>query len=105
MVFVSKKCPDCGSEVTAKIRTDDLSRPFWECPECGVVHEDYSWFRTIKSKAAYDALKHTKAPDGLYVFDTDIEVIGIKCAGGELTEEEGPMFLNVIEWFVNGVSA
>lgn len=50
------RCPDCSSYVSRDIYFGRFGKrnnvPLWVCPNCGVVHEDYRWFKYVSQQEA-----------------------------------------------------
>ena len=51
MIAQATRCYDCGSYVSRDIYFGRFGKrnnvPLWVCPNCGVVHEDYRWFKYV----------------------------------------------------------
>lgn len=51
MIAQATRCYDCGSYVSWDIYFGRFGKrnnvPLWVCPNCGVVHEDYRWFKYV----------------------------------------------------------
>ena len=55
MMVQATRCYDCGSYVSRDIYFGRFGKrnnvPLWVCPNCGVVHEDYRWFKYVSQQA------------------------------------------------------
>lgn len=110
MVFEGVKCGDCGKLVSRNIHINESGVPFWECPACGVYHEDWNWYKYISEEQyeqmldTLDAGRNTfggqAEPRGLFVLDTGIEVIGIDNRTGDMWVEEFPDMEECLNWLV-----
>lgn len=90
-------CPDCGQIAFQRIQIIAAGLPVWVCPTCGTAHEDWSWFREVGEEEA-KAIIETREPEGLFLFDTGIEVIGIDNLTGDAWVEEFPDRRECLEW-------
>lgn len=99
MILSAVKCKDCGELVHRRIHIHGHGIPFWECPKCGVYHEDRSWYRSINQEQAASIIE-TREPRGLFVLDTGIEIIGIDNSTGNTWTEEFPDMEECMEWLI-----
>lgn len=99
MIFEGVKCGDCGKLVLRNIHIGRRGVPFWECPACGVYHEDWSWYRRISQEEATSIIE-TRKPKGLFVLDTGIEIVGIDNLTGDAWTEEFPDMEECLNWLV-----
>lgn len=73
MMVQATRCPDCSSYVSRDIYFGRFGKrnnvPLWVCPNCGVVHEDYRWFKYVSQQEASAIIEH-RGPRGLFVLET-----------------------------------
>ena len=97
MIAQATRCYDCGSYVSRDIYFGRFGKrnnvPLWVCPNCGVVHEDYRWFKYVSQQEANAIIEH-RGPRGLFVLETGVEYIGIDNSTGDAWTEE---FLDLTE--------
>lgn len=93
MIAQATRCYDCGSYVSRDIYFGRFGKrnnvPLWVCPNCGVVHEDYRWFKYVSQQEANAIIEH-RGPRGLFVLETGVEYIGIDNSTGDAWTEEFP---------------
>ena len=94
-------CPDCEELVQKVISLDQYGDLYWICPCCGVVHFTDRWVQRICSKEEFEAVINSPESLGRYMFDTDIEVIGIENLDGNIVIEEFPYKMECLQWFVS----
>ena len=86
MMVQATRCYDCGSYVSREIYFGRFGKrnnvPLWVCPNCGVVHEDYRWFKYVSQQEANAIIEH-RGPRGLFVLETGVEYIGIDNSTGD----------------------
>ena len=86
MIAQATRCYDCGSYVSRDIYFGRFGKrnnvPLWVCPNCGVVHEDYRWFKYVSQQEANAIIEH-RGPRGLFVLETGVEYIGIDNSTGD----------------------
>lgn len=62
MIAQATRCYDCGSYVSRDIYFGRFGKrnnvPLWVCPNCGVVHEDYRWFKYVSQQEANAIIEH-----------------------------------------------
>lgn len=62
MMVQATRCPDCSSYVSRDIYFGRFGKrnnvPLWVCPNCGVVHEDYRWFKYVSQQEANAIIEH-----------------------------------------------
>ena len=90
-------CLDCGCPTRKHIQIHETGYAFWTCEKCGVVRFDSSWYKMI-GHDAYVNYTETNFPDGKYVYDTGIEVIGVHAKSGHEEIEEFPSMAECLEW-------
>ena len=103
MMVQATRCPDCSSYVSRDIYFGRFGKrnnvPLWVCPNCGVVHEDYRWFKYVSQQEASAIIEH-RGPRGLFVLETGVEYIGIDNSTGDAWTEEFPDLTECMMWLV-----
>ncbi len=101
MIAQATRCYDCGSYVSRDIYFGRFGKrnnvPLWVCPNCGVVHEDYRWFKCVSQQEANAIIEH-RGPRGLFVLETGVEYIGIDNSTGDAWTEEFPDLTECMMW-------
>lgn len=101
MIAQATRCYDCGSYVSRDIYFGRFGKrnnvPLWVCPNCGVVHEDYRWFKYVSQQEANAIIEH-RGPRGLFVLETGVEYIGIDNSTGDAWTEEFPDLTECMMW-------
>lgn len=101
MTAQATRCYDCGSYVSRDIYFGRFGKrnnvPLWVCPNCGVVHEDYRWFKYVSQQEANAIIEH-RGPRGLFVLETGVEYIGIDNSTGDAWTEEFPDLTECMMW-------
>lgn len=97
-MIIHRRCPHCNGETFSALMFDDYCNPVYMCNVCGVVSEDRDWFWTVTSKKRLMQILEEKKPDGLFMFDTGIEVIGIENRNGISWYEEFPDVGECMVW-------
>ena len=101
MIAHATRCYDCGSYVSRDIYFGRFGKrnnvPLWVCPNCGVVHEDYRWFKYVSQQEANAIIEH-RGPRGLFVLETGVEYIGIDNSTGDAWTEEFPDLTECMMW-------
>lgn len=101
MMVQATRCPDCSSYVSRDIYFGRFGKrnnvPLWVCPNCGVVHEDYRWFKYVSQQEASAIIEH-RGPRGLFVLETGVEYIGIDNSTGDAWTEEFPDLTECMIW-------
>ena len=81
-------CPHCGAQTTSKVHVK-CGDTFCVCCNCGGQFGVGVFYRYVDKKTAEQIINQGK-PQGLFVFDTDIELIGIDNRSGIASVEEFP---------------
>ena len=101
MMVQATRCPDCSSYVSRDIYFGRFGKrnnvPLWVCPNCGVVHEDYRWFKYVSQQEASAIIEH-RGPRGLFVLEAGVEYIGIDNSTGDAWTEEFPDLTECMMW-------
>ena len=98
---VKRICPHCGEKTISKIVFLEPGKPEYSCNSCGVLNEDRSWYRFV-SEEKMNSVIESSEPLGRFVFDSDIEVIGIDNSAGNAMVEEFPDLGECLEWLADG---
>ena len=88
MIAQATRCYDCGSYVSRDIYFGRFGKrnnvPLWVCPNCGVVHEDYRWFKYVSQQEANAIIEH-RGPRGLdmlvYLFAQNARPVVVNFTG------------------------
>jgi len=100
MVTVKRKCPACGCDTESKIRIDRHGNPYYVCENCGVVVYDRNWYLCPVNEWQFQKLMLEKKPEGHFLYDTGIEIIGAVIKDGEIETEEFPDEVECLSWLI-----
>ena len=92
MVIDAIRCYHCGEFVRRNIQFDENGVPFWCCPECGAITEDYRWFKYVTQEEATEIVEH-RGRRGRFVLEDGAAFIGIDNTTGDAWVEEFPDLL------------
>ena len=91
MIAQATRCYDCGSYISRDIYFGRFGKrnnvPLWVCPNCGVVHEDYRWFKYVSQQEANAIIEH-RGPRGLFVLETGADRVKIRFTKNAISSVE-----------------
>lgn len=102
MLLTTNGCNDCGSYGTHEIKIDNTGFPYWMCPECGVLHEDHSWYRVVDIEKMRNIIRFGGDERICFVCITGCEVVCVDNRKGKNEYEEFADLKECLIWLVRG---